>query len=532
MVAIVSELSARLVKRYRAQSPNSHVLSVDLPSDVESCKGESNHSSDSGALKFATLISRIDEAIGGGILDAVVLDDVVSSFQDPVSLLKALRDRCASGAALSLSISDAALGPDKDQNAGQPDAHPPISVSRVLNWLELAGWSIVDKAPASGQLSSSNSAINPASESERQRNAPGKPEAAQSYWIVRGIKGQVTKPISIAALGMRKTAGVTDARIDHPMQALASLPSVRAVWGAGGVQIPGDWEPGVLILHRQFMDSPAFVEAIERRIARGWLVISEIDDDPSHWPQYAAANFHAFRGVHAVSVSTSPLAQIIQQWNPHVRVLPNAIPYIPDFSLSSPKKKGRVRVFFGALNREKDWSSILRRVTGTAMQLRDTAEFVVVHDRAFFDALPNVHKIFYETLPYNKYIDLLSTCDVALLPLNDTPFNRLKSDLKIIECCAAGVVPICSSTVYKSEPAHSDIAIFADTPGQWSNALAQVVRNHKKRDGLRLAGSAYVRKSRMHADQATMREALYRTLLENRSSLEFDRRARLAEISS
>jgi glycosyltransferase involved in cell wall biosynthesis len=314
------------------------------------------------------------------------------------------------------------------------------------------------------------------------------------------------------------------------MTALASQPFVRAAWGAGGVEIPGSWAPGILILHRQFMDSPNFIKAIEGRIARGWVIVSEIDDDPHHWPQYVNSDFRAFRGVHAVTVTTEPLARMIRQWNPHVEILPNAASYLPAASDTSPKAGDRVRVFFGALNREKDGGEIVRALSATALELGDRVEFVVVHDRAFFDSLPaGIRKSFSPTLAFDAYMALLASCDIALLPLQDTSFNRLKSDLKFVESCAAGVVPICSETVYGAEARHRDIGIFAHTPADWAEALRLLVEDPDALARRRAAGAAYVRERRMHADQAAVREDLYRRLLRDRTALEAERQARLAK---
>ena len=53
----------------------------------------------------------------------------------------------------------------------------------------------------------------------------------------------------------------------------------------------------------------------------------------------------------------------------------------------------------------------------------------VVHDRAFFEALelPGQRKSFVPTCSYEQYHQEMARCDVAFLPLRDTPFNWMKS---------------------------------------------------------------------------------------------------------
>lgn len=474
----------------------------------------------------------IDAERAGALFDTIALDDVLDGSANVLAALHALIDRAADGAVLTLSFRNsshwsalAARLKGAWVDGGQATR---ASVSRLV---ETSGWTLIDPTPVSS-LPAEGGPLDVLQDAARSLGVSAETARAElttEAWVLRAVKGPAQPPITVAALGLKKIAGVTDARIDHPMKALASQPFVRAVWGAGGVDIPGAWPPGVLILHRQFLDSPGFISAIEHRIAKGWVIVSEIDDDPHHWPQYVSSDFRAFRGAHAVTVTTEPLARMIRQWNPHVEILPNAASYLPATSATVPKAGDRVRVFFGALNREKDGDEVVRALSATALDLGDRVEFVVVHDRAVFDALPaGVRKSFSPTLALDAYLALLASCDIALLPLQDTAFNRLKSDLKFVECCAAGVVPICSETVYGAEPRHRDIGIFADTPADWAHALRLLVETPDELARRRAAGGSYVRERRMHADQAAAREQFYRRLLRDRDTLEAQRQARMA----
>lgn len=480
----------------RIPQGRNHVLVIGEPELVDAhaaLSPSSRHTRLSPDVGPEPTLKQLEAPGESEVFDVVVLEDRQAAFG---AALGALRTRAASGATLVWWLP---AGP-------APDGHAGLDKPGAMAALDASGWTLIDITDV------------PAED-------PG--IDARPDWIVRAVSGPCPTPITVAALGMRKVAGVTDARIDHPLRALASRPSVRAAWGAGGVEVPGHWSPGVLILHRQFLDGAGFVSAIEKRIEAGWVVVSEIDDDPRHWPQYAKADYRAFRGVHAVSVSTEPLARLIRRWNPHVRIFPNAAPYLPSIAPTTPKSGNRIRVFFGALNREKDWAGIMRGLERVATEMADAVEFVVVHDHAFFNALPDVSKAFSETLAYDDYLALLATCDIALLPLNDSPFNRLKSDLKFIECCAAGVVPICSPTVYWAEARHRDIASFAETPKDWVRALRALAKDPAELARRRGLALDYVRSRRMHSDQAEGREGVFRSLLADREVLEADRKARL-----
>lgn len=348
-------------------------------------------------------------------------------------------------------------------------------------------------------------------------------------WVVSAINGPAYPSLYVAAVSLSKSvAGTNEARMHHPLNALKSLPGVRCVYGEGGLSIPPNFKPGILMLNRQFMTHPSMLENLEKKVQEGWLLVADMDDDPMHWPEYEASNFLAFRGVHAVTVSTPELARRMAVWNPHVQVLPNAVHWIDNKPQAIPKNKQRLRVFFGAINRQKDWQAIIQGVVAAAINLGDSIEFVVVHDKEFHDALPKTSiKTFHATLSHADYAKVLLSCDVALLPLADTSFNRCKSDLKLIECAAAGVVPICSSAVYAENPAHHAFVKFADSPAEYMTALIKMCRQFGELNRRAKLGHAYVSSYRTHALQASVRRDLYLGWLADRASLEAQRQERL-----
>ncbi|MDZ7863243.1 hypothetical protein [Acidovorax sp.] len=125
-------------------------------------------------------------------------------------------------------------------------------------------------------------------------------------------------------------------------------------------------------------------------------------------------------------------------------------------------------------------------------------------------------------------MQLLATRDLAMLPLNDTPFNRFKSDLKFIECCAAGVVPICSSLVYAEKQVHHEIGVFATTPEEWATSLLRLLSDVSEIAARREKGLQYVERNRMHSQHIHSRMCYYEHLMANRDVLELGRRARIA----
>jgi hypothetical protein len=152
----------------------------------------------------------------------------------------------------------------------------------------------------------------------------------------------------------------------------------------------------------------------------------------------------------------------------------------------------------------------------------------VVHDKEFHDALPDtVAKTFLPTLGIDKYTEVLATCDIALLPLNDTPFNRCKSDIKLIECASAQVAVICSDTVYANKPEHKEFVVFANTQEEWKEAITKLVKDSALRQENVAKALSYVKAQRMHSYQTPTRLAYYQSLVQNRTTLEQQRQERI-----
>jgi hypothetical protein len=324
----------------------------------------------------------------------------------------------------------------------------------------------------------------------------------------------------VFGLALPSMSSVTTVRLGHPFQALQSLGVLTRI-GIGELEIKENDEPGVLILYRAYLNNHSIITVLSSLIEKGWLIINDIDDDLIDRHDFKRENFFCLRYVHAVTVSTPRLAEMLTQYNPNTYVLPNAVPNLSDVN---KKDNSICRIFFGALNRYKDWCSIKDTVVEALSELDNLIEFIVVHDRQVFDDLPeSIPRRFYSTLPFDDYFSLLSQCHISLLPLNLTRFNLAKSDLKFIESCAAGCVPIFSPVVYGEIPIHRVIGLLANEPFEWKASLKSLVLNKIERERRLHLGREYVSTCRLHSHQAISRLSLYQSLLSRRADLERQR---------
>lgn len=336
----------------------------------------------------------------------------------------------------------------------------------------------------------------------------------------------------LLALGLGKKAGVTEARVDYPLKALNELPGITAHFDSGSVKIPNTFKeaPGLFMLHRQIISDATMKSKIEELIVHGWVIVSDIDDYPHHWRGFIESDFFAFRAVHAVTVSTPRLADMIREWNPNVKVFRNEIYELPNIEKLASPKNHQFSIFFGALNRYDDWKSIETEMVSLAEEYPNV-HWKIVHDRNVFESLPlSCTKTYYPTLSHAEYMKVLSSCDVSLLPLNDTEFNNCKSDLKLIESCACQTVPICSSVVYAEDPRHLEVARFPRNPRDWRDVLKFFIKNPEALNNLKLKGLDYIKNERLHRLHAPIRAEYYRELMCQRKNLEIQRQERISRM--
>jgi SAM-dependent methyltransferase len=283
--------------------------------------------------------------------------------------------------------------------------------------------------------------------------------------------------------------------------------------------------PHIFILHRPALFGAEGQLLINGMIEKGWLVVTEFDDHPDFMRGLANPALVSFRGVHAVQTTTPALAAVLRPRNPELALFPNAIVTLPDIrNFVNPRV---LTVFFGALNREPDWRPVMGAINAVAARAGERLRFRVVHDEGFFRALETPNKTFTPLCDYDTYLDLLGRSEISLMPLDDTPFNRAKSDLKFIEAGACRVAALASSVVYRDSIAHGETGLIFDNPGEFHRQLLRLATIPDL--ALELGNNArrMVIEQRMLASQVEPRIAWYRDLWERRVALTAALRARI-----
>ena len=348
----------------------------------------------------------------------------------------------------------------------------------------------------------------------------------QYAWCVRKAPLQL---MTVAANMLAPVGGVSHVRIVDPLQAMATDPAIITYLSPGGDRERVDaHSPRIFILHRPALTGSNGLATIEALLRDDWLIVTEFDDHPDFFEVMRGDSQFSFVGVHAVQTSTPALAAVLCQRNPEVAVFPNAIRALPDpRNFTNPDS---MTLFFGALNRQKDWAPMMPALNAVASSVGDRLRFCVLHDREFFDALETPHKTFTPICDYDTYQELLSGCEISLMPLLDTPFNRAKSDLKFIEAGACRVVPLASDIVYSASIEDGRSGLLFRNAEEMRTRLLRLIAMPNVAQELADAARAHVAANRMLAYQIAPRVNWYRSLWDRRELLTQALTARLRGI--
>ena len=272
----------------------------------------------------------------------------------------------------------------------------------------------------------------------------------------------------------------------------------------------------------------------------GYLYLSEMDDHPILWEKdYKNSGYMNFVSVHAVQTSTKFLADFLGQYNPHVKIFPNQLRRLLPPRNFDAEKNRPVTIFFGALNRDKEFNELLPILNQFAKDYGKKIAFKILARQQHFNALQAENKILIgdpaqydaQFVPYARYEDALKTSDIALLPLNDNIFNRAKSDLKFIECANSGAVALASPVVYSDVIKDGENGFIFKDLKDFSNKLKMLIESPAKRREVAENAYNYVKYNRLMSQHYEERLNWYFELLARLPELTKEAQARIEKIA-
>ncbi len=114
----------------------------------------------------------------------------------------------------------------------------------------------------------------------------------------------------------------------------------------------------------------------------------------------------------------------------------------------------------------------------------------------------------------DAYYAFVSDLDIGIAPLQDTGFNRCRSDVKFLEFALHGAAPVVQDLApYSGTVRHGETGLLVDGPDALVAALDQLIAAPALRAAIAARAQAYVEGERNGATAAAQRLAFYRALL-------------------
>jgi glycosyltransferase involved in cell wall biosynthesis len=342
--------------------------------------------------------------------------------------------------------------------------------------------------------------------------------ASPLQYVWRAHRRRVEETLTIVSTALSPVGGVSDVRVNEPMESLKSDPRVTISVISGSDEPPDDVEGAkVFVFHRPLLAGRHGLERVKTLIDRGWIVVCEFDDHPDYIPVLQRPDVHNFRAVHAIQTTTETLSDVLKKRNPEVRVFENAVARLPDIKNFSNQNK--MTFLFAGLNREEEWPPYLDTLNASARKFEGRIFFDIINDRHLFDALATNSKSFTPLCDYHTYRSILSRSDISFMPLSDSPFNNCKSDLKFIEAAACRVAALASPIVYQRTIDDGRSGLIFNTPEELDRCITLLLTNPEYARQIGDAARRYVEQRRMLSYQISDRVEWYLSLWERRDAL-------------
>lgn len=266
----------------------------------------------------------------------------------------------------------------------------------------------------------------------------------------------------------------------------------------------------------------------------GFKLIVDIDDywhlDPWHisyglYPHEAIVDHIKIADM--VTVTNMGLRMECMQFNNSVHVVPNAVPFGSDQFTDVKLESDKTRVLYaGSITHEKD-IAILRNPFKRILsdkRLVYSMQFIMcgydpanefsalvwgrmINDFTVGLKMPGYVK---PALPIDKYMNFYCEADIAVVPLVESKFNRMKSNLKVLEA-ATKKIPVIVSNVqpYSGCP----YTLKVDKQTDWYKHIKNLMADSIYRKEVGEANYEWCNEN-FHLDKINkLREQLYRSLI-------------------
>jgi glycosyltransferase involved in cell wall biosynthesis len=256
-------------------------------------------------------------------------------------------------------------------------------------------------------------------------------------------------------------------------------------------------------------------EVVRLREKYGFKLVVDVDDfwnlDAWHilYGKYPSQKvIDHIKAADMVTCSNELLALEMYHLNKNCMVIPNALPYGEDQFTDVKTESDKVRfVYAGSVTHEKDIAILknpMKRVVGDSM-VKNNSTFILCGysedkqvaepwGRMINDYLCGfkVDGYIRSALPVDQYMNFYNEADACLVPLVDSKFNSMKSNLKVLEAATKNAPVICSNVKPYADCKH---IIPVNNQSDWFTNIKKVVKDATYRKEMGLENGEWCREN-------------------------------------
>jgi len=142
---------------------------------------------------------------------------------------------------------------------------------------------------------------------------------------------------------------------------------------------------------------------------------------------------------------------------------------------------------------------------------------------SFFKRVPKNQRSYTKPGDLSAYYRFVSSLDIGLAPLEDTGFNRCRSDVKYIEYAGFGAITVARKLApYKETIEHGKNGYLYETPSDLVKVLDHLLENPDERLAVRRTAYSYVLENRIESMHSDARMFFYSSLVSKRNPTRLD----------
>lgn len=252
-----------------------------------------------------------------------------------------------------------------------------------------------------------------------------------------------------------------------------------------------------VFMYNRILPEPHISHIYDLRKKYGFKIVVDVDDywelDEHHIlynlyqkEKFAVKQVEQLSAADIVFTTHSRLADEVRVYNDNVHVLPNAIPKFGQYIKYKPKPFPRCRIFWQGSDTHLEDLRLLTFVF-KSLPVDSTFKMVMAGYNPNNPVLREMSLIYtdggrlpnsvVDQMHFNNYYQAYEEADVCLVPLINSRFNSMKSNLKVLEAANLGLPCI----VHNVHPYKDMPVIYARSTRDWVTWIKKFAASAKRR---------------------------------------------------